>query len=130
MLSRDIGRLPIIWKVPLSDREQRILEEIERNLHEEDPRLARNVSGPREAHTNRIKLGILIFIIGFAILIAFFASGFLPVGVLSFGVMVGGIVMALSAVGSLASATRAQQDKVGDVFSRWEKRLRDRYRHR
>ncbi|MDQ3954067.1 MAG: DUF3040 domain-containing protein [Actinomycetota bacterium] len=117
--------------MPLSDREQKILEEIERNLHEEDPRLARNVSGPSsEIHTNRIKLGILIFIIGFAILIGFFASGLVLVGVLAFGVMVGGIAIALSAVGSLATSARAQQDKMGDAFSRWEKRLRERYKRR
>lgn len=117
--------------VPLSDREQKILEEIERNLHEEDPRLARNVSSSSsELHTNRIKLGILIFIIGFAILIGFFASGVLLVGVLAFGVMVGGIAIALGAVGSLATSARARQNKMGDAFSRWEKRLRERYKRR
>lgn len=117
--------------MPLSDREQQILEEIERNLHEEDPGLARNVSGPRsELHTNRIKLGILIFIIGFAILVGFFASGLLLIGVLAFGVMVGGIAIALGAVGSLAVSARSRQDKMGDAFSRWEKRLRERYKRR
>ncbi len=116
--------------MPLSDREQRILEEIERNLHEEDPRLARNVGGAREVHTNRIKLGILIFIIGFALLIGFFASGLLLVGVLSFGVMVAGLIMVAGALGSLASSTRDRQDKMGDVFSRWEQRLRERYKRR
>jgi hypothetical protein len=117
--------------VPLSDREQQILEEIERNLHEEDPRLARNVAGrASEDHTNRIKVGILIFIVGFAVLVGFFASGVLLVGVLAFGVMVSGIVIALGALGSLASSARTKQDKMGDAFSRWEKRLRERYKRR
>lgn len=114
--------------MPLSDREQKILEEIEKNLHDEDPRLANEADSKRTSHTGNIKLGIAIFFVGFALLFGFFLSGFLLVGVIAFGAMVGGIVMAAGALGGLATSGRARRDRFSQSFSEWEKRLRDRYK--
>ena len=52
--------------MPLSDREQRILEEIEKNLYEEDPRFARATrrTTPRFDRSKRARLGGLLFVIG------------------------------------------------------------------
>ena len=117
--------------MPLSDREQKILEEIEKNLHHEDPRFAREVGGPsRSNNRGNIKLGMFIFFLGFALLIGFFLSGLLLVGVIAFGTMVGGIVLAAGAVGGIASSGRMQRDRVSNAFSQWEQRLRDRYKRR
>ena len=117
--------------MPLSEREQKILEEIEKNLDHEDPRLAREVGGrARSSNTGNIKLGIFIFFLGFALLIGFFLSGLLLIGVVAFGAMVGGIVLAAGAAGGIASSGRAQRDRVSSAFSQWEKRLRDRYKRR
>ena len=116
--------------MPLSDREQKILEEIEKNLHDEDPRLAREVSGPRSNNTGNIKLGMLIFFVGLALLIGFFVSGLLLIGVIAFGAMVGGIVLAASALGGMSSSGSAQRERLSSAFSEWEQRMRDRYKRR
>ena len=117
--------------MPLSEREQKILEEIEKNLHSEDPRFARVVGGSsRTTHRNNIKLGLLIFFLGLGLLIAFFLSGALFVGVLAFGTMVGGIVMAAGSLGGLASSGRTQKERLSSAFSDWERRLRERYKRR
>ncbi len=117
--------------MPLSDREQKILEEIEKNLHSEDPRLAREVGGSsRTSNKRNIKLGLLIFFLGFALLIGFFLSGVLLVGVAAFGAMVGGIVVAIGAMGSFSGTGREQKDRMSSAFSTWEQRMRDRYKRR
>ena len=116
--------------MPLSDREQKILEEIEKNLHDEDPRFARDVGSPRTSHTGNIRNGVILFLLGLGLLIAFFVSGMLIVGVLAFGAMVGGIVLAASALPGLASSQRAQKDRMSQAFSQWEQRIRERYRRR
>lgn len=116
--------------VPLSDREQEILNEIEKNLHDEDPRFARDVGSTRTSHTGNIRNGLIIFVVGLALLIGFFLSGWLIVGVIAFGTMVGGIVLAAGALTGLASSQRAQRDRMSQTFSQWERRIRERYRRR
>jgi hypothetical protein len=73
--------------MPLSEHEQRILEEIERRLAEEDPRLAENVARVTVAShaLRRIRWGVAGFVIGF-ILLMFFSVN-LWIAVVGFGVM-------------------------------------------
>lgn len=73
--------------MPLSDHEQRILEEIERKLREDDPRLAATVSRASVySHAvRRIRWGILGFFAGFVMLMLFMLS--LWVAIAGFGVM-------------------------------------------
>jgi Flp pilus assembly protein TadB len=62
--------------MPLSDHEQRILEEIERRLAEEDPRLAEQVSNT-SLYTHlarRIRWASLTFLVGFVMLLLFAVS--------------------------------------------------------
>jgi DUF3040 family protein len=62
--------------MPLSEHEQRILEEIERRLAEEDPRLVEQV-GRTDLYTHlarRIRLASFGFLIGFALLLLFVVS--------------------------------------------------------
>ena len=77
-------------EMPLSEDEQRILQEIEAQFYATDPQLAQQVSETtlyRHAARN-IKWGVLGFIAGFVVLIATFASS-LPVGFLGFLTMLG-----------------------------------------
>jgi Protein of unknown function (DUF3040) len=62
--------------MPLTPHEQRILEEIERKLAEEDPRLVESVSKATvAAHAlRRIRWGLAGFLIGFILLLLFVAS--------------------------------------------------------
>ena len=55
--------------MPLSEHEQRILEEIERRLAEEDPKMVQRASLPLAAHlARRIKWTVLAFCAGFVML--------------------------------------------------------------
>jgi len=120
--------------VPLSEREQQILEEIEKSLYQEDPRFAREVKrkAPRMAERQRVKLGALIAVGGFAALIVFFVTQVVFVGVVAFGAMVGGIVIVAGSIkASLAprrQAGPALQERIATSMRSFEERLRDRYR--
>ena len=74
--------------MPLSDHEQRILEEIERRLAEEDPRLVEQVGRTTlSSHlARRIRLAALAFFLGFLALLFFAVSMWWAV--VGFGVMV------------------------------------------
>ena len=78
--------------MPLSDHEQRILEEIERRLAEEDPRLVEQV-GRTDLYTHlarRIRLAALAFVLGFVLLLLFVVSPWVAAA--------GFVVMVLSAL--------------------------------
>jgi Protein of unknown function (DUF3040) len=70
---------------PLSPDEERVLEEMERRLLEEDPRLARAVASLSSNVARRIRWGALAFIAGFVMLMLFPIS--LWIAVSGFGVM-------------------------------------------
>jgi hypothetical protein len=81
-------------KVPLSEDEQRILNEIEQKLKESDPHLAREVSSYtvyRHAWRN-IKWALVAFVAGFVLLIATLSTSFLFAFV-GFLVMLGAALM-------------------------------------
>lgn len=70
---------------PLSPDEQRVLEEMERRLLEEDPRLARAVASLTTHVARRIRWGALAFVAGFIMLMLFPISVWIAVS--GFGVM-------------------------------------------
>jgi len=74
--------------MPLSDHEQRILEEIERRLAEEDPRLVEQVARTTlSSHlARRIRLAAVVFLLGLVALFFFAIS--IWYAVLGFGMMV------------------------------------------
>lgn len=119
--------------MPLSEREQRILEEIERGLYREDPAFARTVrrAAPRAAERRRFKLGVATFLAGFAALFVFFGSGQVIWGVASFAAMVAGITIAAGAGRALLAEARAgARDRVGRTLSSLEERFRRRHERR
>src|SRR6201997_5454830 len=90
--------------MPLSDHEQRMLDEIENALYAEDPKFASSVRGGtlRAPTTRRRIQGVALFVIGLAMLIsgvAFKATmiGSFPIlSVFGFLVMFGGVVYAIT----------------------------------
>jgi asparagine N-glycosylation enzyme membrane subunit Stt3 len=75
--------------MPLDEREQRILEEIERKLAEEDPKLVESVSRATvSTHAlSRIRWGVLGFLAGFVLMLFFVLS--IWFAVIGFAVMLG-----------------------------------------
>jgi ABC-type bacteriocin/lantibiotic exporter with double-glycine peptidase domain len=68
--------------MPLTPHEERILEEIEKRLAEEDPRLVESVSKASVAShaLRRIRWGLLGFVLGFILLLLFVLSTWFAIG--------------------------------------------------
>jgi hypothetical protein len=102
--------------MPLSDHEQRILEEIERRLAEDDPRLAEQVS-TTSLYTHlarRIRWASLAFLLGFVLLLCFALS--LEVAVAGFAIMLVSALLAYRYLHQMGrDQLRALQD--GDRFT-------------
>jgi hypothetical protein len=119
--------------MPLSEQEQRLLDEMERNLYQNDADFVATVGGSRGRPNYRgITLGVVLVVVGIGVLIAGVNLSLLVVGVIGFAVMFAGVIIALTparepkaatrggAAGSKpASASRGFMDRMND---RWEKR--------
>jgi hypothetical protein len=81
--------------VPLSEHEQRLLEQIERALVDDDPKFASTVrTGDRRLKARRkLQLGALLVILGFAILVGGAVARSVPLGVLGFLIAFGGVAL-------------------------------------
>lgn len=92
--------------MPLSEHEQRLLDQIERALYAEDPKFASNVRGARMRSPSRRRRlqGIAVFVLGLVLLIIGVMLPVRPAGipvisVLGFLVMFVGAVVAIFARG-------------------------------
>ena len=92
--------------MPLSEHEQRLLDQIERELYAEDPKFASTVRGTRmrrPARRRRIQ-GIVLFVLGVALLVLGVVVPVLRVAdiplisVLGFLVMFFGVMMAVTSI--------------------------------
>lgn len=85
--------------MPLSEHEQRLLEQMERALSEEDPKFASTLRGStvRTASGRWLILGALGFVAGLALLFGGVAFSLWIVGVLGFMMMLGGAFVVVSA---------------------------------
>lgn len=110
--------------MPLDDREQKILEEIERQFYEEDPKLAETVRSATLASLSgkHLKWAVLGLIVGAALMFGFFTSQTL-VALLGFALMV------VSLVGVVAIARRrariaagSERGLIGGLRRRWRTR--------
>ena len=87
--------------MPLSEHEQRILEEIEQRLAEDDPRLVEQV-GRTDLYTHlarRIRLSAVAFVLGFVLLLLFVVSPWLAAA--GFVVMIGSALLIYRYLGQL-----------------------------
>lgn len=84
--------------MPLSEQEQRLLEEMERNLYRNDADFVQAVGGVRGRRPNyrAIVLGVLLAVAGAGALIAGVASQLLIVGVIGFALMFAGVLVAIT----------------------------------
>ena len=85
--------------MPLSEHEQRLLDQIERALYAEDPKFASTVRSTdlRTHMKRRLRRAAAVFVIGFVLLPVGIASQNPACGVAGFVVMLLAMVMALSA---------------------------------
>ncbi|GAA1524946.1 putative phage tail protein [Agromyces terreus] len=123
--------------MPLSEQEQRLLEEMERNLYRNDADFVHAVGGVRGRRPNyrAIVLGVLLAVAGAGALIAGVALQALIIGVIGFALMFAGVLVAITpskrgaatpapSEGGPAAKPKGQQsagfmDKLND---RWDRR--------
>lgn len=132
--------------MPLSEHEQRMLDQIESALYAEDPKFASSVRGGtlRTPSTRRRLQGVGLFVLGLAMLVAGVAvkatmvAGFPVLSVLGFIVMFAGVVYAITGppvpggrgFGDLPGGSRAPRRGKGGVGGSFTNRMEDRFRRR
>ena len=109
---------------PLSEREQQILDELEKELGGR-PEPTKTAGGERY---RGVKLGIVLFVAGIVLLVWFFASGFILAGVGAFAAMVAGIVLGASSVRTEISRGGNASERIARTVGGWDDAIRRRYR--
>ena len=123
--------------MPLSEHEQRLLEQMEKALYAEDPKFAtslRSTPGARAAR-GRAALGVLGILGGLGLLVAGVATTVIALGVLGFVVMLVGSVVVYSAFGARPAEAAAAADAPGpapkpSASPGFMDRMEDRWRRR
>ncbi len=124
--------------MPLSEHEQRLLEQIERALYAEDPKFASTVRGGRlRKPTRRRRLqGVAVFVLGLVLLVVgvavpqlWLADSFPVLSVVGFLVMLGGAVVAVTSVGAGNQAQQPAKSAEPDK-NRFTGRMEERFRRR
>ncbi len=103
--------------MPLSEHEQRVLEQLERDLGA-DPKLGRSMARGQR-HRGRIALGVIGVIAGLGVVLIGVVAAIVPLGIVGFALMTGAAMWAifaptrssLSAVGSSKSSPRSKRAK-------------------
>ena len=121
------------WAMPLSEEEQRILQEIEANLTATDPGLVQQVSETTlYRHASRaIKWAVVGFVAGLVLLLLTFTQ--LAFGVLGFLVMLGCLLVIERNVRKLGKAGMQnitgslRAGSLGGVFGSTSRRWRERW---
>ena len=129
--------------MPLSEHEQRLLEQIERALYAEDPKFASTVRGGklrRPSRRRRIQ-GIVLFVLGIVMLVlgvvfqGTWLAGVPVISIVGFLAMLGGAILALTGAGKKAAATTAEGEAAPGAGaekerSRFTSRMEERFRRR
>jgi Protein of unknown function (DUF3040) len=114
--------------VPLSDRERKLLAEMEQALSADDPRLSSTLTGSRTfPGRNRVLIGSGALISGLAIILGGLVSQTVPVGIFGFLIALTGLITVLSALAGIGKSPRiAKEKKSSGIRSRLEQRWDDR----
>jgi hypothetical protein len=130
--------------VPLSDHEQRMLDQIEKALYAEDPKFAQSVRArdPRVHYRRRIIQAAIGFLIGVGLLLAGVITKYIWMGVAGFLVMLTCAMWALTSWRHMTGVTAAgaapgpgpgappKHSRHGDTGQGFMERLEERWRRR
>ena len=126
--------------MPLSENEQRLLEQMERALYAEDPKWASSMRGAvrRSSGARRLLLGIAGVVLGLVLLLVGVANQQVIVGIIGFVVMLGafaftassrrkpggpqGVVNRGGGVRPVAPTRRRRSSFMHRLEERWERR--------
>jgi hypothetical protein len=121
--------------MPLSEHEQKLLEQLEKQLHEDDPKFANSMgSDPgRSWSTRHVVIGVLGALAGVFLLLVGVTLQSIFVGVLGFIVMGGGVYFATmrsssaakdGAKGSAGKPGKPRSSFMSNLEERWDERRR------
>lgn len=108
--------------MPLNEHEQKILDEIERQLYEDDPKLAALVAKAVRSGSDRwkMRLAAVLFVVGGVVMFASFTQSWLIAGA--------GFLVMVASAGWLAFTARATKTSsssgMGDMMERLQRRWR------
>jgi len=120
--------------MPLSEQEQRLLDEMERHLMHNDADVVHTSRDGRSLSYRNIVYGTVLVLVGLGGLIAGVAVPLVVVGVIGFVLMLGGVVLAVTPTrGTLKAASPRAAGRRGPSASfmdrmneRWDRRQQDR----
>ncbi|HWL76220.1 DUF3040 domain-containing protein [Microbacterium sp.] len=123
--------------MPLSEQEQRLLDEMERHLMRNDADVVSARGGGRSLSYRNIVLGTVLVLIGLGGLIAGVSVPLVIVGVIGFVVMLGGVILAVTptrgggATTATAGPAHERKPKSSSSFmdrmnDRWDRRQGER----
>jgi hypothetical protein len=121
--------------VPLSDHEQRLLEQIERALYAEDPKFAATVRStePQQYHRRRLLRAAALIVIGIGVLVAGVITQPL-IGVAGFVFMLAGTLYGIASWRRMAGydaptlhrrSTGPRRGVIARLEERWNRRMDD-----
>ena len=130
--------------MPLSEHEQRLLDQIERALYAEDPKFASTVRGGRLRKPSRRRRlqGIALFLLGVVLLVvgvvvqATWLAGIPVLSVIGFLLMLGGAVLAITSAGAAKKGQAGEGEATPEAAarekerSRFTNRMEERFRRR
>ena len=119
--------------MPLSEYEQRVLEEMEQQLRSDDPKLADTISGAAVRRPRNVVLGTLLGLAGIGLLVAGAATSYVVLGIVGFLAMFAGVMLAISRPKRVA-APPAEASNVHELKRKqsggFMSKLEDRWEHR
>ena len=122
--------------MPLSEHEQRLLEEMERNLFKNEADVVNTSDFRRTPNYTAIAVGVLMGLVGIATMVVGVSLDITLVGVLGFGVLFAGVMVAVAIPGSSTdgapsgrSVPKVKSPAASSSFmdrlnERWERRER------
>jgi hypothetical protein len=122
--------------MPLSEHEQRLLDEIEQALYAEDPKFVSSVRSARRRRTGGRRTSVLVSLlcvgVGLALVLVGLLATVIALSVVGFVLLVGGFVYGIQAVRHAAAPTTTgksapRPQRQGGVRGRMEDRLRKRF---
>ncbi|MBU1251167.1 DUF3040 domain-containing protein [Chryseoglobus sp. 28M-23] len=122
--------------MPLSEQEQRLLDEMERNLYQNDADFVATVAGRRgKPNYTLVVVGALLAIAGVAALVAGVITQLAVIGVVGFGLMLAGVLIVLSpgrrdAAESPSSPAAGGAARPSAARSSWTERMNERWDRR
>ena len=123
--------------MPLSEHEQRLLDEMERNLYKNEADVMNTADFRRAPNYTAIAVGVLMGLVGIVTMVVGVSLDITVVGVLGFGILFAGVMVAVAIPGTSSDGAEAPRpsgpratspagsasfmDRLND---RWERRER------